>query len=122
MAYTATLHYHVPMKGEQTGRFVDPEKVLAHAQRLGDGGCLVARTCNLVGGQPVWSRRWSPSRGFGGGRPNGHDRPISVSLTVSSRNTTAFPRPEEGEPEARAGHKPVVTRTTNFYQETDPPG
>ena len=33
-------------------------------------------------------RRWSPSHGFGGGRPNGYDRPISVSLTVSCRNTT----------------------------------
>ena len=48
------------------------------------------------------------------------DRDHNAARNICVRGV--FPRPEEGEPEARAGHKPVVTRRTNFYQETDPPG
>ena len=49
-------------------------------------------TDSPLGAKTEWSPQNSmpeqPSRGFGGGRANGHDMPISVSLTVSCRNTT----------------------------------
>ena len=48
------------------------------------------------------------------------DRDHNAARNICARGV--FPRPKEDEPETRAGHKPVVTRRTNFYQETDPPG